>query len=585
MELVDGLPFDRHINRSSAREAALRHALSQLADGVSALHAGGFLHRDLKPSNVLVTADGRVVVVDFGLVRELHPLESQDTLSIVGTPAYMAPEQFSLEAMTESADWYAVGVMLYEALTGRLPFEGTPLELFAKKQSRDVIPPSQLLGEVPADLEEICLGLLQRDPSRRLSGADLRKRLDVPGGAPGISEPQAHIPAMPGIEFVGRTRELAAAHDAFVNTRVGQAQLVHVSGVSGIGKTAFVRQLIDRIKNVSPDVVVLPGRCHPTESVPYQGIDQVIDGLARHLRRIGRNEAEKVLPRDFAMLVRLFPVLEPLNASAPARMRDVADPTEFRNRVFLALREMLGRLAERHPVVIVIDDLQWADLDALAALRELAAPPAAPSLLLVLAYRSDDAAWASPLRQFVDLTTSGNGYPEAHLITLQGLDDWDATQTGRGAGTGGDPARPRPCLRYRRRVGWKPVLCPRARPGARAGRLCRLRLPWRSLDGTRGRTPARHPVGGGTRVPGARLRCGQANPCQRGRRGGCGPIVPALARQSGRQTTPTHNRRSGRRYRRDLSRQDPRGHRLVLVGRADPSLSRATGRGARPRGE
>ena len=109
-------------------------------------------------------------------------------------------------------------------------------------------------------------------------------------------------------------------------------------------------------------------------------------------------------------------------------MREVADPTEFRNRVFLALREMLGRLAERYPVVIAIDDLQWADLDALAALRELAAPPAAPPLLLVLAYRSEDAASPSPLRQFVDLTLGGNGYPETHLITLKGLDDRDATK-------------------------------------------------------------------------------------------------------------------------------------------------------------
>ena len=187
MELVDGLPFDKYINRLPASDAALRQALSQLSDGISALHAGGFLHRDLKPSNVLVTHEGRVVVVDFGLVRELHPIESPDTFSIVGTPAYMAPEQFSVEAMTEASDWYAVGVMLYEALTGRLPFEGAPIEVLEKKQSSDAIPPSQLREEVPADLEEICLGLLQRDPRRRLSGADLRIRLEARRDAPRVS--------------------------------------------------------------------------------------------------------------------------------------------------------------------------------------------------------------------------------------------------------------------------------------------------------------------------------------------------------------------------------------------------------------
>ena len=106
----------------------------------------------------------------------------------------MAPEQFSLEAMTEASDWYAVGVMLYEALTGRLPFEGAPIEVLEKKQSSDAIPPSQLKGEVPADLEEICLGLLQRDPRRRLSGADLRIRLEARRDAPRVSLPQRASP-------------------------------------------------------------------------------------------------------------------------------------------------------------------------------------------------------------------------------------------------------------------------------------------------------------------------------------------------------------------------------------------------------
>jgi serine/threonine protein kinase len=176
--------------------------------------------------------------------------QPEDTLSLVGTPAYMAPEQFSLEAMTEASDWYAVGVMLYEALTGRLPYEGTLLELCAKKQSSDVVPPSHVMGEVPADLEGICLGLLQRDPRRRLSGADLRQRLAAPAGAPRTAEPQGHVPPTSGVEFVGRTRELAAAHAAFVNTRAGRPQIVHVSGASGIGKTAFVRQFIDGIDQV-----------------------------------------------------------------------------------------------------------------------------------------------------------------------------------------------------------------------------------------------------------------------------------------------------------------------------------------------
>jgi serine/threonine protein kinase len=103
-------------------EPRLRETMRQLAEGVCALHGAGKLHRDLKPSNVLVAEDGRVVICDFGLVRSVDAVDdhtSDDRLT--GTPAYMSPEQSFNEPLTEASDWYAVGVMLYEALTGRRP--------------------------------------------------------------------------------------------------------------------------------------------------------------------------------------------------------------------------------------------------------------------------------------------------------------------------------------------------------------------------------------------------------------------------------------------------------------------------------
>src|SRR6185503_9196753 len=100
----------------------LRMSLRQLVEGVSALHAAGIVHRDLKPSNVLVEAEGRVVILDFGLAGSEEPADRELSIDLAGTPAYMAPEQAASKTVTTAADWYAVGVMLYEALTGRLPF-------------------------------------------------------------------------------------------------------------------------------------------------------------------------------------------------------------------------------------------------------------------------------------------------------------------------------------------------------------------------------------------------------------------------------------------------------------------------------
>jgi serine/threonine protein kinase len=153
MELVRGTDFLRYVRPGAALdETRLRDALHQLAAGIAFLHAAGIMHRDLKPSNVLVDETGRVVILDLGLVYDLSDAQSTGE-HIVGTVAYMSPEQAAAKRLGPESDWYSVGVMLYEALTGRVPHAGTAIEVLQRKQQLELPPPSAVARGVPEDLD------------------------------------------------------------------------------------------------------------------------------------------------------------------------------------------------------------------------------------------------------------------------------------------------------------------------------------------------------------------------------------------------------------------------------------------------
>lgn len=350
----------------------LRDAIRQLAEGVSALHAGGLLHRDLKPGNVLVDRQGRVKILDFGLVEELATAATGDEPTVAGTPAYMAPEQAGGREVTEAADWYAVGVMLYEAMTGQLPFTGSLVQLIYRKQTAAPPRPSDICP-VPADLEALCVALMQPRAEERPTGPQVLAWLGA--AAPGLGRDRQE-------SFVGQDRPLGELKDALDRTRDGVGTFLVVEGPSGVGKSALLASFL---ADLDDDVLVLTGRCYERETVPYKGFDQLVDALSEHLAGLPQEELQPLIPREAHELVRVFPILERIDAFTRGEpLRTVADDLqEVRRRAFVGLRSLLARMANRRRMVLVVDDLQWADLDSARLLVELLTPPDPPALLFL----------------------------------------------------------------------------------------------------------------------------------------------------------------------------------------------------------
>jgi hypothetical protein len=380
LELIRGRSFMEEVRAApGARlpfdEERLRAALRQLAEGLCFLHRAGKLHRDIKPSNVMVAQSGRVVLLDFGLVTDIAG--GLQEAKGAGTPRYMAPEQAAALPIGPAADWYSVGVMLYEALAGKPPY-------IKAAANAPPPPPSTRVPGVPEDLEALCMDLLAIAPEQRPSGAEVLERL-VKTDARARSGERLAIQRS---AFVGRAGHLRQLERALADCRAGSTAVALLHGPSGMGKSSLAHRFLEELQGQG--AVVLSGRCFEQESVPYKMLDSLVDALYRHLRRLPRAELEALVPQDVGALARLFPLLGQLATGSVVAPPGAGDPTQLRRRGAWALREWLAGLAQRGTLVLFIDDLQWGDLDSAALLLEVLRPPYAPPLLLLASYRDDE---------------------------------------------------------------------------------------------------------------------------------------------------------------------------------------------------
>ena len=391
MELVDGIDFLQYV-RAAVDETAeagdgaaplidlsrLFAALRQLAYGLGALHGAGTIHHDVKPTNVLIERTGRLVLLDFGLaVSYATRRAAAHEGRVSGTPAYMAPELFSQVAPSPATDWYSVGAMLYEALTGAVPHQNAVSPMAERARAAPAWS-AESTAPVPLKLQILITRLLDPDPLRRPSGAEVLAALDD------LVEVYTLAPSA----FVGRDAELALLSGNLERVRAGHSSLVQVRGPSGIGKSELISRFLDAIEPGS--ALILRGRCVTQESVPYKAFDAAVDDLSRDLAEHPPEVLARILPNSIGAVAQLFPVLEPFAARAAEQREEPRDPQERRERGFAGFRELIARLAAEQALVMWIDDLQWSDAESIALLTELVRGPDPPVALLLLSYRSEE---------------------------------------------------------------------------------------------------------------------------------------------------------------------------------------------------
>ncbi|MFC1848619.1 protein kinase [candidate division CSSED10-310 bacterium] len=405
----------------------LRSIIKQLVQAVYALHEAGKIHRDIKPSNIIISSAGKVMLMDFGIVTELDQDARQSTgLGIVGTVAYMAPEQAAAQKISASADWYSVGAVLYELLTNRLPYSGSMMQIMVAKQQSDPVKPAVFIGDADSDLQSLCVDLLKRAPEKRPSGPDILERLGITAAK--------HKSSSNGVtkttSFFGRTQYLLSLAEIFRVTKAGSGKSVYINGYSGIGKTLLVKQFFSEIQSISDSehstVFTLSSRCYEWESVPYKAFDGIIDAISHILMKFPQEIRDQVIPDDISLLALLFPVLRrvPGIDKLPVLDSQAKDPQVLRNQAFYALGLLLTEIAALSPVIVFIDDLQWADTDSLELLEDLINPPT-PPIMFIASYRTEEMKTDSLLSTFLEKMLER---PDVQQLELKPLSEEEAME-------------------------------------------------------------------------------------------------------------------------------------------------------------
>ena len=388
--------------------------------GLSFIHAGGLVHRDLKPANVFLSADRTAKVGDFGLAVSLELSRLTMHGMMLGTVSYMPPEQALGGETTLKADLYSLGAMLYEMVTGRPPFLGDdPTAVISQHINTRPVAPSWVTEHCPPPLEEVILHLLEKDPGQRpANAAEVLAALEkVDPGQKSASHSDSNVldRLAKGV-FVGREKELERLRKAFDEAFSGHGGLVMLVGEPGVGKTRTTKEVETYARMRGAQVLV--GKTHESAGMPAYWPWVEVGRAWSEQNNGDLTLLQPTLGTAGPELTRIFPELRQLapNIAEPER---ITDPESAQFRLFDAYTTFIRAMAAHKPLLIVLDDLHWADRPTLMLLQHMARTLARMRVLVVGTYRDTDVVRASALSETL---ANLNREPGFERIVLRGLE-------------------------------------------------------------------------------------------------------------------------------------------------------------------
>jgi tetratricopeptide (TPR) repeat protein len=394
MELVQGQTL-RAMKKPCALDTFFNLS-GQIVKALSATHSAGITHRDIKPDNIMAREDGYVKILDFGMARlitattnapEVFRLDQNTSPGVLlGTIAYMSPEQARGEAATPATDIFALGIVFYEMTTGRHPFKAdTAIDTLHAISSQPPLPPSRLNPEIPAALDALILQMLAKDAGARPTGAEVETALRETERRRD-AETQGHIPAPNRRNTVGRERERVELRSGFASARAGRGLLLCVAGEPGIGKTTLVEDFLAELA-AEGHCAIARGRCSErlAGAEAYLPLLEALESLlrSRAVPSVAR-VMKQVAPTWYAQIV-------------PDAGED-EEPAQALDEVKAASQERMKRelgaffleVSRLRPLALFFDDMHWADVSTIDMLSYIASRFDVMNALIVVAYRPSD---------------------------------------------------------------------------------------------------------------------------------------------------------------------------------------------------